>query len=51
MFQKNCKENQNIHCSITFSFESRTVYDIIWKNIVERGRSQMAIWRMRIACW
>jgi hypothetical protein len=20
-------------------------------NIVERGRSQMAIWRMRIACW
>ena len=21
------------------------------KNIVERGRSQMTIWRMRIACW
>jgi len=23
----------------------------MWKNIVERDRLQMAIWRMRIACW
>jgi len=23
----------------------------MWKNTVERGRLQMAIWRMRIACW
>jgi hypothetical protein len=23
----------------------------MWKNIVERGRPQMAIWRMRTACW
>jgi hypothetical protein len=23
----------------------------MWKNIVERGRRQMAVWRMRIACW
>ena len=23
----------------------------MWKNIVERCRTQMAIWRMRIACW
>ena len=23
----------------------------MWKNIVERGRPQMAIWRMRVACW
>jgi hypothetical protein len=23
----------------------------MWENIVERGRAQMAIWRMRIACW
>ena len=23
----------------------------MWKIIVERGRSQMTIWRMRIACW
>jgi len=23
----------------------------MWKNIVERGRPRMTIWRMRIACW
>ena len=38
-------------CSVTFFFENRTVFEIMWKNIVERGRPQMAIWGMRIACW
>jgi hypothetical protein len=23
----------------------------MWRNIVQQGRPQMAIWRMRIACW
>ena len=23
----------------------------MWKNIVERGRTQVKVWRMRIACW
>jgi hypothetical protein len=23
----------------------------MWENTVEWGRAQMAIWRMRIACW
>jgi hypothetical protein len=23
----------------------------MWKNIAERDRPQMTIWRMRIACW
>ena len=23
----------------------------MWKNIVQRGRPQMTIWHMRIACW
>ena len=32
-------------------FENRTVYEIMWKNVVERGRLQETIWRMRIACW
>jgi hypothetical protein len=27
------------------------VYEIIWKNIAEPDKSQMRIWRMRIACW
>jgi hypothetical protein len=32
------------------SFENRDVYQM-WKSIVERGRPQITIWRMRIACW
>jgi len=48
---KRCRENQNTHFMFsTFFFENRTVYEM-WKNILERGRSQMTIWRMRIACW
>jgi hypothetical protein len=31
--------------------ENRAVYETVWENIVERGRLQMAIRRMRIACW
>jgi hypothetical protein len=31
-------------------FKSRAVYEIIWWNVVEPGRPQMTIWRMRIAC-
>jgi hypothetical protein len=34
-----------------FFFENRAVYERMWKNIVERGRPQTTIWRMRIACW
>ena len=32
-------------------FENLAVYEIIEKNIVGRGRPQMTIWCMRIACW
>ena len=31
--------------------ENHAVYEIMWKNIVERGRPEMTIWRMRFACW
>jgi hypothetical protein len=37
-------------CSINF-FENLAVNEIVWKNIIEWGRPQMTIWRMRIACW
>jgi hypothetical protein len=37
--------------SQNLSSENRAVYEIMWKNIVEPGRRQMTIWRMRIACW
>jgi len=49
---KTCRENQNTHFVFSdFFFENRAVYKITWKNIVERGRPQMTIWRIRIACW
>jgi len=31
--------------------KNRTVYEIIWKNIVDPDRPQMTIWRKRIARW
>jgi len=44
------KIKTHILCLATFS-ENRTVYEIMWKNFEEPGRTQMTIWRMRIACW
>ena len=44
------KIKTQILCSITL-FENRAAYKIIWKNIVEPGRPQMAIWRMRVVTW
>ena len=32
-------------------FRNRAVHEKVCKNIVEPGRSQMTIWRVRIACW
>ena len=32
-------------------FENHTIYEIMWENMIEWGRPQMTIWRMRIACW
>ena len=42
----------HILCSVTFFFflENRA-FCKMWKNIVESGRPQMTIWRMRIAYW
>ena len=49
---KSSRENQNTRFVFSkFFFENRVLYEIMWKNIVERGRSQMAVWRMSIACW
>jgi hypothetical protein len=50
MFQTKVLEKNKTHilCSVTF-LEKSAVYEIIWKSIVELGRPQMTIWRMRIA--
>jgi len=56
MFQTNAVEKIKTHILysiiyiyIFFSFENRAVYEVMWKKILQRGRKQMAIWR--IACW
>ena len=53
MFQTKVVKKIKTHilCSTTFFFENRAVYEITRKNIAERGRPQMTIWRMRIAWW
>jgi hypothetical protein len=54
MFQTKVVEKITTHvlCSITPPpLQNRAVYEIMWKYIIERGRPQMKIWYMRIACW
>jgi uncharacterized protein with von Willebrand factor type A (vWA) domain len=34
-----------------YFLENRTLYEIRWKNTLERGRPHITIWRMLIACW
>jgi len=48
---KSCRENQNIHFVFSKFLENFAVYEEMRQNNVERDRLQMAIWRMRIACW
>ena len=47
-----CRENQNVQIVVGNFFFSlnRAVCEIMWKNMLEQDRVQMAIWRMRIAC-
>ena len=49
---KNCTENQNTYFMFNKQFfsEKSAICEIMWKNVIESGRLQMAIWRMRIAC-
>jgi len=51
MFQAKFIEKIKTHFAFgKFFFENLAVYERMWKNIVEPGRPQMAIWRVRIAC-
>jgi hypothetical protein len=49
---KSCRENQNTHiwCSVIL-FLNRAVYETMWKNIVELGKTQATIWLIRFAFW
>ena len=53
MFQTKVVEKIKTHIlfSITLFFENRADYEIMRENIVETGRPQITIWRIRIACW
>jgi len=51
MFQTKVVQKIKTHFMFNNVFKNRAVYDIMWENILERGRPQMAIWRTRIACW
>ena len=53
MFQTDVVEKIKVHIlyPVTFFFENRAVYEIMWENILQPDRPQMTIWRMRIACW
>jgi hypothetical protein len=49
---KSFRENQNTHFVFSNSFpKNRDFYEKMWKNILRPERTQMKIWRMRIACW
>ena len=50
---KRCRENQNTHFVFSNFFFIRKMccLSIMWKNSVQRGRPQIKIWSMRIACW
>jgi hypothetical protein len=52
MLQTNSEEiEMRILYSVTFFSENHFVCEITWKNIVERVKPRMTIWRMRTACW
>ena len=52
MFQTKIFQKSKHKFYVQFFFvENRTVYEIRWKNTVHPDRSQMTIWRTRIASW
>jgi hypothetical protein len=51
-FRQKKYKNQNPRLRFNnFYLKNPIIYEIMWKNIVERGRPQMTIYSMRIACW
>jgi hypothetical protein len=47
---KSFRDNENTHFmhSTFFFFFNCTIYEIMWKNIVESGRPEVTIWHMWI---
>ena len=54
MFQTKFVEKIETHVARSvnfFFFENPALYKIMWKNVIERGRPQMTIWRVRFPAW
>jgi len=52
MFQKKAVDKIKFRFKFSkFFLENRSVYYIMWKNIIQPDRLQMGIRRMRIVCW
>ena len=50
MFQTKIAETFEIYFVLNnFFFENLAFYEIMWKNILERSRTQMIIWYMDIS--
>jgi len=42
---KICRGSQNTRFMFNnFFYENSTIYETLWKNVVERGRPEMTIW-------
>jgi len=50
MFQTKVVEKIRTHILCSIIFFNRAFCEIMWKKIVQPGRPQMTIWRMRFAC-
>ena len=48
---KSYRGKTHIFVFSNFLIENGGLYEIMFKNVVEPDRTQMAIWFMRIACW
>jgi len=49
---KSCREYQNTHSLFSNCFFGNcTIFEIMWKNIVELDRPQMTVFFMHFACW
>ena len=54
MFQTKVVKKIKTHIFLFSNFffpENLAGYEVMWKNMVERGRIHVTIWRMRIVCW
>ena len=49
-FKKNLKKPHFVFSNPPFFFENRAFYEVMWKNMVERGGPQMKIWLTHVAC-